>query len=57
MNSNAEMNMYLKAATDPTLTYEANMTALKNLDKMFGLGVLKDTTPPTKTPKTTSSGW
>ena len=57
MNSNAEMNMYLKAATDPTLTYEANMTALKNLDKMFGLGVLKDTTPPVKTPKTTSSGW
>lgn len=57
MNSNAEMNMYLKAATDPTLTYEANMTALKNLDKMFGLGVLKDTTPPVKTQKTTSSGW
>jgi hypothetical protein len=57
MNSNAEMNMYLKAATDPTLTYEANMTALKNLDKMFGLGVLKDTTTPVKTQKTTSSGW
>ena len=56
MNSNAEMNMYLKAATDPTLTYEANMTALKNLDKMFGLGVMKESTP-VRTPKTTSSGW
>lgn len=40
MNSNAEMNMYLKAATDPKLSYEANMSALKNLDKMFGLGIV-----------------
>lgn len=39
MNSNAEMNLYLRTATDPTLTYEANMEALKNLDKMFGLGL------------------
>lgn len=57
MNSNAEMQMYLKAATDPTLTYEANMTALKNLDKTFGLGLMKDTTPPKKKTETTSSGW
>jgi hypothetical protein len=42
MNSNAEMSMYLKAATDPTLTYEANMNALQNLDKLFGLGLMKD---------------
>jgi len=42
MNSNAEMNMYLRAATDPNLSYEANMAALKNLDKMFGLGMMKD---------------
>lgn len=41
MNSNAEMQMYLKAATDPTLSYEANMNALQNLDKMFGLGINK----------------
>ena len=39
MNSNAELTMYLKAATDPTLSYEANMKALQNLDKMFGLGI------------------
>ena len=39
MNSNAEMQLYLKAATDPSLTYEANMDALRNLDKMFGLDI------------------
>lgn len=57
MNSNAEMQMYLKAATDPNLTYEANMTALKNLDKTFGLGLMKDTAPPKKKTEPTSSGW
>ena len=57
MNSNAEMQMYLKAATDPNLTYEANMTALKNLDKTFGLGIMKETAPPKKKTTTTSSGW
>jgi len=41
MNSNAEMQMYLKAATDPKLTLEANQNALQNLDKMFGLGLYK----------------
>ena len=57
MNSNAEMQMYLKAATDPKLSYEANVTALQNLDKTFGLGLLKDVTPPKKKQQTTSSGW
>jgi hypothetical protein len=57
MNSNAEMQMYLKAATDPKLSYEANVTALQNLDKTFGLGLLKDISPPKKTQKATSSGW
>lgn len=41
MNSNAEMQLYLQAATDPTLTVEANRSALANLDKMFGLGLAK----------------
>lgn len=49
MNSNAEMQLYLKAATDPTLTVEANRQALANLDKMFGLGLAK---PPGAPPKT-----
>jgi hypothetical protein len=57
MNSNAEMQMYLKAATDPKLSYEANVTALKNLDKTFGLGILQDITPPKKKQQTTSSSW
>jgi hypothetical protein len=57
MNSNAEMQMYLKAATDPKLSYEANVKALQNLDKTFGLGILKDITPPKKKPEPTSSGW
>jgi len=57
MNSNAEMQMYLKAATDPKLSYEANVKALQNLDKTFGLGLLKDITPPKKKAETTSSGW
>lgn len=57
MNSNAEMQMYLKAATDPKLSYEANVTALQNLDKTFGLGLLKDISPPKKTQKATSSSW
>jgi hypothetical protein len=57
MNSNAEMQMYLKAATDPKLSYEANVTALRNLDKTFGLGLLKDITPPKKKSEPTSSGW
>jgi hypothetical protein len=49
--------MYLKAATDPKLSYEANVTALQNLDKTFGLGLLKDITPPKKKQQATSSGW
>jgi len=57
MNSNAEMQMYLKAATDPKLSYEANVTALQNLDKTFGLGLLKDISPPKKKQQTTSSEW
>lgn len=50
MNSNAEMQLYLKAATDPTLTVEANRSALANLDKMFGLGLAKPPADAAKTP-------
>tara|TARA_R110000868_G_scaffold376148_3_gene640930 strand:+ start:251 stop:1468 length:1218 start_codon:yes stop_codon:yes gene_type:complete len=51
MNSNAEMQLYLKAATDPKLGYEANMNALRNLDKTFGLGnVFTENTGATKAP-------
>lgn len=40
MNSNAELMFYMQAATDPSKGYEANMDALKRLDKMYGLGLI-----------------
>lgn len=49
MNSNAELMFYMQAATDPSKGYEANMDALKRLDKMFGLGLLGKEDPPTAT--------
>lgn len=39
MDSNVELQMYLKAATDPKLGYEANVEALNNLNTLYGLGV------------------
>lgn len=45
MNSNAELQMWLSVATDPTKGYEANMEALKNLENKFGLGRAKDGNP------------
>lgn len=37
MDSNAEMKLYLQAATDPTLDIKANRQALEMLDKLYGL--------------------
>jgi hypothetical protein len=37
MDSNAELKMYLAAATDPTLDIKANRQALDMLDKLYGL--------------------
>lgn len=52
MNSNAEMQMYLNAATNPKLSYEANMEALKNLDSLYGLGLVsKEIEKELKNPK------
>lgn len=53
MNSNAEMQLYLRAATDPTLSYEANIQALSNLDKLFGggLGISAPSAPGTPATK------
>ena len=36
MDSNAEMRLYLSAATDPTKDIAANMEALDNLEKLYG---------------------
>jgi hypothetical protein len=38
MDSNVELQMYLKAATDPTLDYEANIYALEQLQTLYGIG-------------------
>lgn len=40
MDSNAELQMYLRAATDPKLDLEANLAALDNLEKLYGTGRL-----------------
>jgi hypothetical protein len=38
MDSNAELKMYLAAATDPTLDLESNMRALEQLSNLYGGG-------------------
>jgi hypothetical protein len=38
MDSNVELQLYLSAATDPTLDIDANLRALENLDRLYGLG-------------------
>jgi hypothetical protein len=38
MDSNTELQMYLKAATDPSLDYESNVYALEQLQNLYGLG-------------------
>lgn len=36
MDSNVELQMYLQAATDPTIGYEANMSALDKIEELYG---------------------
>jgi hypothetical protein len=62
MNSNAEMQLYLNAATNPKLSYEANMDALRQLDRLFGIGTVAkqieaEKKNPTKPTGATRSGW
>jgi hypothetical protein len=62
MNSNAEMQLYLNAATNPKLSYEANMDALRQLDRLFGIGTVakqieEEKKNPTKPTGATRSGW
>jgi hypothetical protein len=40
MDSNKEMEMYLKAATDPNIDIKANLAALDNMSTLFGSGKL-----------------
>lgn len=38
MDSNVELQLYLSAATDPTLDIDANLEALDNIERLYGLG-------------------
>ncbi len=38
MDSNAELKLWLSTATDPTLDIAANMQALDNIEKTYGIG-------------------
>jgi hypothetical protein len=38
MNSNVELQIQLKAATDPALQIESNIAALNNISSLYGLG-------------------
>jgi len=51
MDSNAEMKMYLAAATDPTLDLEANLSALDMLSKLYGGGNQNTPAKPPALPK------
>lgn len=48
MDSNAEMKLYLQAATDPTLDVRANRNALQMLEKLYGLGGADGVASPAK---------
>jgi hypothetical protein len=39
MDSNVELQMYLRAATDPTADIQSNRKALQKLNDLFGLGI------------------
>jgi hypothetical protein len=50
MDSNAELKMYLAAATDPSLDFESNMNALNQLEKLFGTPAENQGQGTSKTP-------
>lgn len=40
LNSNVELQLALEAATDPTISFEANLETLRNLSNLYGSGKL-----------------
>jgi hypothetical protein len=50
LNSNVELQTYLKTATDPKVSIQSNVKALNNISTMFGVGE-KFEVPEIKTPK------
>jgi hypothetical protein len=58
IDSNAELKLMLDQATDPTAGYEANMKALDNLQRRFGLVPQQPANPNVSAPQApTSSKW
>lgn len=55
LNSNVELQTYLKAATDPELSIQANVKAMNNISKLFGLGEEFKIEPPAKKGKSAPS--
>ena len=54
LNSNVELQTYLKTATDSKLSIQANVNAMNNISKLFGLGK-EFKVPDISTPKTTKA--
>jgi len=54
MDSNVELKMYLDAATNPSLDFEANMAALNQLEALYGLSGTAGATPSGGAPM---GGW
>jgi hypothetical protein len=50
LNSNVELQTYLKTATDPKVSIQSNVKALNNISQMFGIGE-KFEVPNITTPK------
>lgn len=56
LNSNVELQTYLKAATDPKLSIQANIKAMNNISTLFGLGEEFKIPVPEKKSSAPSSG-
>ena len=50
MDSNTELKLWLSTATDPTLDISANMQALDNIEKTYGLAGGQSAEKPTQQP-------
>jgi hypothetical protein len=54
LNSNVELQTYLKTATDPKVSIQSNVKALNNISQMFGIGA-KFEVPDIKSTKETKA--
>lgn len=52
LNSNVELQTYLRTATDPKVSIQSNVKALNNISQMFGLGEKFEVPETSKAPTT-----